>query len=78
MPGKLKKRELIRIEGELGCSECNKPLKFIGDTLNYINFECECPESSLWVLLKTDELREAYWEKFGDHSEGREDTQTVV
>ena len=63
MPEESKKQKLIRIEGELSCSECNKPLTFIGDTLNYINFSCECPKA-LWVLLKTDELKEAYWDRF--------------
>ncbi|HDZ54844.1 MAG TPA: hypothetical protein ENI19_00565 [Candidatus Nealsonbacteria bacterium] len=63
MPKKSEERKVIRIEGELSCPECRKPLKFIGDTLNYMYFECECPEEKMWVLLKTEELKEAYWSK---------------
>jgi len=64
MARKSKKIEPIRIEGELSCPRCRKPLRFIGDTLNYMNFRCDCPgNEGWWILLKTEELKEAYWNK---------------
>lgn len=64
MARKPKKIEPIRIKGELSCPRCLKSLRFIGDTLNYMNFRCDCSgNEGWWILLKTEELKEAYWNK---------------